>query len=468
MNKKIIWFLWIVISLGLLGYFSYGLVLSQDKSDFLIGHTTYGHYQIEMECSACHTDAFGGEEILQDACVSCHQEELNEAHDSHPKKKFTDPREAYRLEIIDARYCVSCHTEHKKEQTLEMGVSLPKDYCYHCHQDVLENRESHKELPFDSCANAGCHNYHDNRALYESFLVKHANEPWLLDDASIPMANQAKSTKLSESAKSITSLDNHWANQNPDIEHEFLASAHGKAGMQCSACHQQNEQEWVEKPGTQECKTCHVSEYDGFTKGKHGMALLPEGSMDEKLISPESASDQYDFKNESLERQHGCTACHGAHSFDTQVAQVSACLTCHNDEHSLAFTNSPHGKLWQNSTKGLVSKDEAVTCATCHMPRTFHTKTGMEVELSKLKRNKNLQENSQGLSEKNNIVTVKVEHNQNDNLRPNEKMIRSVCMNCHGLEFSIDALADESLIKNNFHGQPAHHVESVDWAVQRQ
>jgi hypothetical protein len=62
---------------------------------------------------------------------------------------------------------------------------------------------------------------------------------------------------------------------------------------------------------------------------------------------------------------------------------------------------------------------------------------------------------------------VVVQHNQNDNLRPNEKMIRSVCMNCHGLRFSIDALADDTLVANNFTGQARTHIESIDWAMRR-
>jgi hypothetical protein len=43
-------------------------------------------------------------------------------------------------------------------------------------------------------------------------------------------------------------------------------------------------------------------------------------------------------------------------------------------------------------------------------------------------------------------------------------MIRPVCMNCHGLGFSIDALADPALINNNFSGQPSIHIESMDMA----
>jgi hypothetical protein len=60
-----------------------------------------------------------------------------------------------------------------------------------------------------------------------------------------------------------------------------------------------------------------------------------------------------------------------------------------------------------------------------------------------------------------------VNHNQNDTLRPNEKMIRPVCMACHNLEFSIDALADKALIENNFSGQPSEHIPSIDWSLKR-
>jgi hypothetical protein len=46
-------------------------------------------------------------------------------------------------------------------------------------------------------------------------------------------------------------------------------------------------------------------------------------------------------------------------------------------------------------------------------------------------------------------------------------MIRPVCMNCHGLAYSIDALADRALVSNNFLGQPRAHVKSVDMVAQR-
>ena len=46
-------------------------------------------------------------------------------------------------------------------------------------------------------------------------------------------------------------------------------------------------------------------------------------------------------------------------------------------------------------------------------------------------------------------------------------MIRPVCMECHGLGFAIDALADENLIRSNFSGKPAVHVPSIELAKKR-
>ena len=79
MKSITIWLIWVVLSLSVGGYFLYTLLAGEDKTEFLIGETTYGHYQIELACATCHTDPFGGKEVLQDACLNCHAEELEEA-----------------------------------------------------------------------------------------------------------------------------------------------------------------------------------------------------------------------------------------------------------------------------------------------------------------------------------------------------------------------------------------------------
>ena len=130
---------------------------------FLPGQTTHGHYQIELKCQACH-DRGGG--VRESSCTDCHGESLAASRDIHPKKKFEDPSNVHLLTIIDARSCVACHAEHEPTRTHEMGVSIPNDFCWQCHQDVAEERPSHEGMAYDSCSNAGCHNYHDNSALY--------------------------------------------------------------------------------------------------------------------------------------------------------------------------------------------------------------------------------------------------------------------------------------------------------------
>ena len=467
---KWFWIIWALFCLALISLFVRQLT-GDDKSVFLIGETTYGHYQIEMACETCHTDPFGGQEVLQNACTQCHAEELEEAHDSHPKSKFTDPREAFRLEKIDARYCVSCHTEHQAEQTHEMGVTLPDDYCYHCHIETVEERESHHDLPFDSCADAGCHNYHDNRALYESFLVNNAHMPWISEALALPERNYAhyKAPKQIENQNKTATVQ--YTKKMPD---DWLESQHALAGLECTACHVASnkpgttEEIWIEKPGVEQCEECHADETKGFTSGKHGMRLAIDHQTKHAPTTITPKESPLLFHNDMLDAQHGCNACHSGHRYDTTFASVDACLTCHKDEHSLAYEASPHGQHRIMSLNQGLPLTNTVSCSTCHMPRIEAGEHSIKVGTAHAKTN-HVTQNTNDFSESEYSTKLySVQHNQNWNLRPNEKMIRPVCMSCHSLEFSIDALADSELIQSNFSGKPNKHIESIDWALERE
>ncbi|MDE0249832.1 MAG: hypothetical protein OXK72_02350 [Gammaproteobacteria bacterium] len=132
-----------------------------------------------------------------------------------------------------------------------------------------------------------------------------------------------------------------------------------------------------------------------------------------------------------------CGSCHRPHTVDTEWAAVKTCVSCHDDLNSHSYFSSPHYALWQSELAGQIPNGTGVSCATCHMP--------------KFERHEQ----------------IKTNHNQNDNLRPDEKMIRAVYLDCHSLGFSLDALADEDLIKRNFKGKPTVHVKSIDWAIRR-
>ena len=58
-----------------------------------------------------------------------------------------------------------------------------------------------------------------------------------------------------------------------------------------------------------------------------------------------------------------------------------------------------------------------------------------------------------------------VSHDNSANLRPNEKMLRNVCNNCHGMQFSMNALADPGLIEANFNHRPTKNHPGIKWTA---
>ncbi len=134
-----LWLLWLSLSVSAALVALTIIVYGGNRAISLIGRTTSGHHQIELACDACHTSVFGGAEVLQNACVKCHGAELKAANDAHPQSKFTDPRNADRTAVLDARYCVTCHQEHRPGITRAMGVTMPDDYCV-----PLSSRHRHR------------------------------------------------------------------------------------------------------------------------------------------------------------------------------------------------------------------------------------------------------------------------------------------------------------------------------------
>jgi len=448
LKKKWIWLLWLMLNLVLGSYYAWGLI-KEEKSLYLPGETTSGHYQIELACDACHGETFAGTDALQKACVKCHGAELKEVDDSHPKSKFTDPRNADRTAILDARTCLTCHKEHAPQSTHTMGVTLPDDFCAYCHSKIEKDRPSHKGMAFDTCANAGCHNFHDNKALYEDFLVKHMDEPETFETAQIPQRNfmvfyedysKRKDLSIAPLAKSDAKFPG-TVSVAAEIIDQWATTSHAKRGVNCEACHKGAEPNtpvaaWSDKPSELTCKSCHELELTGFYAGKHGMRLA-------QMLPPMQVSEARQIMNtEETHDALSCSSCHGAHEYSTQTAAVDSCMNCHKDDHTLAYKKSKHFELLQQELNGRVQQGSGVSCATCHLPRVQQKHKGIE--------------------------RIVVQHNQNRNLRPNEKMIREVCMNCHGLGFSIDALADPKLIANNFQGKPGKHIESIQMAKIRE
>ncbi len=445
-GKQAIWIYWVGATAVMLGYLLMQLI-GDNKTVFLPGQTSHGHHQIELACGACHSDAFAGGEVLQDACINCHGEELKLADDSHPKSKFTDPRNASRVARLDARECIACHVEHKPEITHAMGVTVPEDFCFKCHSDIAEERPSHSGMAFTSCASGGCHNFHDNRALYEDFIAKHLDEKTVLSNAVTNKRTRAEDyislagyPRQDFPLQVLTKdgMDAPAVINDEKIVHDWLDTAHSKAGVNCGACHARKDENknkvWVDKPGHESCNGCHVFETKGFLSGRHGMRLA------QNLSPMMPAMAKIEMKTIASNQELSCVACHSAHRFDAKHAEVDACLSCHNDLHSQNYKNSKHYDLWKKELAG-GEPGTGVSCSTCHMPRTLQRAGDKDITL--------------------------VQHNQNDNLRPNEKMIRSVCLGCHGLGFVIDSLASKDLMEKNYSSPPENRISTLELVRER-
>lgn len=392
-----------------------------DDRLLLPGKTSDGHHQIEQRCGSCHVP-FGG--VAQEACLRCHQASLRLRGDSHRIAIFDDPGKAADLALFDARHCVTCHREHRPEAHTRGSVTVATTFCLPCHASIGKERPNHADFAADSCAAAGCHNYHDNRVLHRDFLARHKDDPSLQASPRLP----AESVAVAPAAPATV------GGQFAKVEGEWAASAHGRAAVGCKDCHQhQGSGGPVTAGGSGEtstwavadtvCAACHAAQREGFVSGKHGMRVA-EGLAP---MSPGLARAR--MKAAAAHRVVGCTSCHGAHRFDRVPAALLACEGCHDDDHTRAYRHSPHFLTWQREQAGQAPPGTGVSCASCHLPR-FVAREGDK-------------------------AVVRVQHNQNGNLRPRDRMARDVCLSCHGLPFSLAALADSSLVTSNYAGPPA-------------
>ena len=485
MSSKAV-FLWVGTTLLAAAYMAATMVVGGDRRPLLVGRTTDAHHQIEMACETCHAagpfaGAAAAEQALNETCRNCHDDELNAAGDSHPRSMFRNPRMAAYWAALDARLCTSCHAEHRPEITRTGAVTVAMDFCVACHsegeQDVRLERSSHAGLAFETCATAGCHNYHDNQALYEEFLVEHAGEPALKPEpVHVATARlRARERPVGPALGPDDAVTPEAAFADANVLTLWAGSGHAEAGVNCAACHAEDRPaeagpaevaaRWIEASSTGACKSCHEPQARSFARGRHGMrehpGIAPPRNPATGLkriglsrAAPAIVADwladpvpparmtvgEARLPMRADADAHGaldCGACHEPHDVDTARAAVEACVSCHDDSHTRAYLESPHHRLWQAELSGEAPPGAGVSCATCHMPPAGRRDI------------------------------IATNHNQNDTLRPNEKMIRSVCLDCHGLELSLDALADTALIERNFSGAPAVHVESVEWAVQR-
>ncbi|ESA34850.1 doubled cxxch domain-containing protein [Leptolyngbya sp. Heron Island J] len=216
-----------------------------------------------------------------------------------------------------------------------------------------------------------------------------------------------------------------------DITELWQTSAHALNDINCASCHQNNEtKEFVAVPDHETCRSCHEQAVDTFLLSKHGIRLLEGDSP----LTPAMA--RLPMQHEAMQKQMNCNACHNVHSANTTEASVDACLTCHNDNHSLNYQNSRHAELFAASQELPRPGPGAVSCSTCHLPRVVH---------------------GQGDN-----AVVKVNHNNTYNLKPQDRMVGDVCMSCHGIEYSYNSIFDPELVEANFDRPPNLEMETFE------
>lgn len=225
----------------------------------------------------------------------------------------------------------------------------------------------------------------------------------------------------------VAKADKVTPTQLEEINQLWQKGAHALTEVNCSSCHQ-NEvtKELVAKPTAESCRSCHENSVETFLLGKHGIRTL------ESLSPLTPAMAHLPMKESAQDLQLNCNSCHNVHSVNTSVAAVDSCLTCHNDTHSLNYRNSAHAKTAVNLSSLPRPNQKTVTCATCHLPRNA------------------VEDN------------VLVNHNNTYTLLPRDRMVKEVCLNCHGLEHAYNSIFDDRLVEANFARSPTQKMATFE------
>lgn len=212
-----------------------------------------------------------------------------------------------------------------------------------------------------------------------------------------------------------------------EIKQQWRGSAHALAEVNCSSCHQDEAtKQLVAQPTQESCRSCHENSVETFLLGKHGIRTL------ESLSPLTPAMAHLPMKESAHDLRMDCNSCHNVHSVNTAVAATDSCLSCHNDNHSLNYKNSPHAGIVSNLSELPRPNQQAVTCATCHLPRT---KVG---------------------------ETVLVNHNNTYTLLPRDRMVKEVCISCHGVEHAYNSIFDDEIVEANFDRSPTKMLETFE------
>jgi len=187
----------------------------------------------------------------------------------------------------------------------------------------------------------------------------------------------------------------------PNIVSDWKLSKHFQNDVDCAVCHGDKHNSasnvnLVEIPTPETCKTCHETQVEQFSKGKHAFAWAAMYAMPTIHMQPmaliegmkgcgschkiglKTADEIKQLKaNGQKFGTASCDGCHTRHTFSVgEAKQPQACQTCHMGfDHPQweMYSGSKHGVrylLKQNKT--LPENTSAPTCQTCHMQEGNH------------------------------------------------------------------------------------------------
>ncbi len=187
----------------------------------------------------------------------------------------------------------------------------------------------------------------------------------------------------------------------PGIVNDWQLSKHSGNDVMCSDCHgsDHNSPSNVDKvsmPTPEVCATCHETQVNQYSKGKHALGWASMNAMPTIHMQPMALIDgmkgcgschKIGLKSEEQIKQlkadgqqygvASCDACHTRHLFSLEEArQPQACQTCHMGfDHPQweMYSSSKHGVRYLLKQNGVLPENtSAPTCQTCHMQEGNH------------------------------------------------------------------------------------------------
>ena len=187
----------------------------------------------------------------------------------------------------------------------------------------------------------------------------------------------------------------------PNIVSDWKLSKHSQNDVDCSVCHGDKHNSasnvnLVEIPTPETCETCHETQVEQFSRGKHSFAWTAMYAMPTIHMQPMALIEgmkgcgschKIGLKSDDEIKQlkddgqkygtASCDACHTRHTFSVEEAkQPQSCQTCHMGfDHPQweMYTGSKHGvRFLLKQNKTLPENTSAPTCQICHMQEGNH------------------------------------------------------------------------------------------------